>query len=238
MATLAAQVERSLVRGDSREPLTLTYQRLMLMLLLFAGVTALIILRLGYLQVFTDRSGATELGNPLIPPRADIVDRNGVPLARTIDAWTIGVHPRRIIGDRNQLAAKLHELMPERSVADYRRMLSADTNYLYVARRAVPELVAAVNALGEPGLVFNREPERLYPQAALAGHILGWTDFDGRGVAGMERVLESRLTAEGLRGRPVALSIDIRASRVIAPVCAEKVLMLITPMRSPSTTPT
>ena len=210
MATLAAQFERPIVRGDSSEALTLTYQRLMLMLLLFVGVTALIVLRLGYLQVFADRSGAAELANPLIPPRADIVDRNGVALARTIDAWTIGVHPRRILGNRDEVAVKLNELMPERSVAEYRRLLNADSNYLYLARRAVPELVAAVNALGEPGIVFNREPERLYPQTAMAGHILGWTDFDGRGVAGMERVMEERLTDPALRGQPLALSIDSR----------------------------
>ena len=210
MATLAAKFERPIIHGDSREALTLTYQRLMLMLLLFAGVTALIVLRLGYLQLFTDRTGASALVDPLIPPRADIVDRNGIPLARTIDAWTIGVHPRRIIGDRNELAVRLNALIPDRSVDEYRRMLSADTNYTYLARRAVPELVAAVNALGEPGIVFNREPERLYPQTAMAGHILGWTDFDGHGVAGMERVMEDRLTDPALRGQPLALSIDSR----------------------------
>ena len=215
MATLAAQLERSAVREDERDELTLTYHRLMLMLLLFAGVTLLIVLRLGWLQVFSDRSGAAALANPLVPPRADIVDRNGVPLARTIEAWAIGVHPRRIIGDRRDLAHRLHALMPERSIEQYRAMLSSDSNYLYLSRRAVPELVRAVNALGEPGIVFNREPERLYPQTALAGHVLGWTDFDGRGVAGMERVLEARLTDPALRGQPVALSIDSRVQATV-----------------------
>ena len=67
-----------------------------------------------------------------------------------------------------------------------------------------------MNALGEPGIVFDREPERLYPQTAMAGHVLGWTDVDGHGVAGMERALEQRLTDPALRGQPVALSIDSR----------------------------
>ncbi|MGZ8997505.1 MAG: peptidoglycan D,D-transpeptidase FtsI family protein, partial [Allosphingosinicella sp.] len=218
MATLAAQVLRPAPLGEQKQELTLTYQRLMLVMLLFLGVTGLIVLRLAYLQLSTDHSGVAQLANPLIPPRADIVDRNSTPLARTIDAWTIGVHPGQIIGDRRQLAMKLAELMPQRSAADYLRLLSRDSNYLYLARRAVPELVAAVNALGEPAIVFNREPERLYPQTALAGHILGWTDFDGHGVAGMERVLEDRLTAEATRGEPVALSID---SRVQATMEAE-----------------
>ncbi|WP_114954213.1 peptidoglycan D,D-transpeptidase FtsI family protein [Sphingosinicella terrae] len=211
MATLAAHAAGPLpYRDEDSDGLSLTYHRLMLVLLLFAGVTALVVLRLAYLQVSTDRSGVAAIGNPLIPPRADIVDRNGVPLARTIDAWSIGVHPRRVIGDKAALAARLAELMPERSTAHYLALLNADSNYRYLARRAVPELVAAVNAIGEPAIVFNREPERLYPQTALAGHILGWTDFDGRGVAGMERVLDGRLTDQALRGQPVALSIDSR----------------------------
>ena len=48
----------------------------------------------------TGNPRAPGAGNPLIPARGDIVDRNGVPLARTIDAWSIGIHPRRVIGDR------------------------------------------------------------------------------------------------------------------------------------------
>jgi cell division protein FtsI (penicillin-binding protein 3) len=227
MATLAYYVDRPVpTREEEQHGLGLTYHRLMLVLLLFAGVTGLIVLRLAYLQAFTDRSGATALANPLIPPRADIVDRNGIPLARTIDAWSIGVHPRRVIGDRNALADRLAELMPERSAAQYRAMLSTGSNYLYLARRAVPELVAAVNALGEPGIVFNREPQRLYPQTALAGHVLGWTDFDGRGVAGVERVLEDRLVDPGLRGQPVALSIDSRVQSAMESELASAVTAL------------
>ena len=215
MATLAAPGDRRGYFGDEQQGLTLTYHRLMLVLLLFAGVTALIVLRLGHLQLFSDRTGAVELANPLIPPRADIVDRNGVTLARTIDAWAVGIHPRRIIGDRDALALRLHQLMPERNVGELRRLLGADTNFTYLARRALPELVRAINALGEPGIVFNREPDRLYPQTALAGHVLGWTSFDGGGVAGMERVLEQRLTDPGLRAQPVALSIDSRVQAAL-----------------------
>jgi cell division protein FtsI (penicillin-binding protein 3) len=72
-----------------------------------------------------------------------------------------------------------------------------------------------VNTLGEPGLVFNREPERLYPQTALAGHVIGWTAEGRGGIAGMERVLEARLTDPAQRGRPVALSLDTRVQAVL-----------------------
>lgn len=200
---------------QAQKALALTYHRLMLMMLVFAGITALIAGRLVYLQLFTDRSSGTSVGNPLLPARGDIVDRNGVPLARTIDAWSIAVHPRDLLGDPRELALKLAELMPERSAGEYEAMLKADKNFVYLQRRAVPELVRAVNALGEPAIVFDREPERLYPQTQLAAHILGWTDMDGHGVAGMERVLDKPLLDPASRGAPIALSIDSRVQAAV-----------------------
>ena len=210
MTAVAAHPERLTTGGERKDGLALTYHRLMLVMLVFAGVTALIVLRLAYLQVFTDRSTGQSIGNPLLPPRGDIVDRNGIPLARTIDAWSIAVHPRKLLGDPDELAVKLAEIMPERSVAEYKRILTTDTNFIYLSRRAVPELVAAVNALGEPAIAFDREPERLYPQTELAAHILGWTDYDGQGVTGMERVMNERLMDPVRRGAAVTLSIDSR----------------------------
>jgi cell division protein FtsI (penicillin-binding protein 3) len=201
--------------GTRPEGLSLVYQRLMMIMLVFAGVTLLVVGRLMFLQLFTDRSGASSIGNPLIPPRADIVDRNGVALARTIDAWSIAIHPNRLLSNPDELAEKLAALMPERSVDQYRAILKSGKSFAFLSRRAVPELVAAVNALGEPAVEFSRQPERLYPQTGLAAHVLGWTDFDGHGVAGMEKVLEPRLSDSALRGTPVALSIDARVQATL-----------------------
>ena len=106
--------------------------------------------------------------------------------------------------------------MPQRSAAQYFAMLNdRERPFIYLARGAVPETIQAVNALGEPGIVFNREPQRLYPQTALAGHVLGWVDRDGHGASGMEQVLEARLSDPARRGEPVALSIDSRVQAVI-----------------------
>lgn len=215
MATLAAHIDRPAPAIVEEQGLALTYHRLMLMMLLFVGVTFVIVARLAMLQVFTDRTGAAELANPLLPPRGDIVDRNNVPLAQTINAWSIAVHPQQIIGDRREIAERLAVLMPERTAAQYRAMLSSHVNFVYLSRRALPDLVAAVNALGEPAIVFAREPERLYPQTAMAGHVLGWTDLEGHGVSGMERVLDERLRDPAQRGTPIALSIDSRVQSIL-----------------------
>jgi cell division protein FtsI (penicillin-binding protein 3) len=209
MTAYAAIQPHTAAPAPRPQGLALTYHRLMLIMLVFAGVTMLIATRLVYLQVATERSGGDGGLNPLMPARGDIVDRNGVPLARSIDAWTIAVHPNRLLGKAEELAVKLGQLMPEHSAADYLKLLKSGKSFAYLSHRALPELVSAVNALGEPAIEFSREPERLYPQTGLAAHVLGWTDSEGHGVAGMEKVLDARLTGPD-RGAPVELSIDTR----------------------------
>jgi cell division protein FtsI (penicillin-binding protein 3) len=215
MTALVARPERVRLAGQRQQDSATTHFRLMVVMLLFVGVTLLIATRLVYLLAFEGRPARAAATDGLLPPRGDIVDRNGVPLARTIDAWSIGVHPRKIVGDRDMIAAQLADLMPERSEAQYRAILNSKRNYVYLRRRAVPELVQAVNAIGEPAIAYGREPERLYPQATLASHVLGWLDQDGKAASGMERVLDARLLDPVERGRPVALSIDSRVEAAL-----------------------
>ena len=188
--------------------LAVMYQRLMFGMLVYAGIVALIALRILWLAAFGDHAGRKAGLTTLIPERGDIVDRDGQPLARTIDAWTIAIHPNRVIGDKLALARQLAQLMPERSEEQYFAMLRSGKTFFYLRRRASPGLVEAVNAIGEPGLAIQREPDRLYPQTSLAAHVLGYTDIDGHGVAGMERAFDERLASPNTRGEPLVLSIS------------------------------
>ena len=190
----------------------LAHLRLMLLMLLFIGAVAAIGLRILYLSVFTD--GSTNRAHVGAIARGDILDRNGIPLAQTIEAWSVGVHPAKVIGDKRILAGELARLMPERSAEEYLRILESKLTFTYLRRRATPELVAAVNRLGEPGIDLGREPERIYPQGMLAAHVLGFTDFNGRGVSGMEKVLDRELTGS-LRGPGAMLSIDSRVQQAL-----------------------
>ncbi|MFL6782402.1 MAG: peptidoglycan D,D-transpeptidase FtsI family protein [Sphingomicrobium sp.] len=207
-ALVAPRPERLRLVGQRRQILAVMHQRLMFGMLVYAGIVALIALRILYLAAFGDHAGRKEGLTSLVPERGDIVDRNGQPLARTIDAWTIAVHPTKIIGDRLALARKLAALMPEYSAEQYFALLRSNKPFFYLRRRAAPALVEAVNALGEPGLAIEREPDRLYPQTSLAAHILGYTDIDGHGVAGMERAFDKRLSNPDTRGEPLVLSIS------------------------------
>ena len=214
-ALVAPRPERLRLVGQRRQILAVMHQRLMFGMLVYAGVIALIALRILWLAAFGDHAGRKEGLTSLVPDRGDIVDRDGQPLARTIDAWTIAVQPGKVIGDKLTLASHLAQLMPEHSAEQYFAMLRSGKPFFYLRRRASPELVEAVNALGEPGLAIQREPDRLYPQTSLAAHVIGYTDIDGHGVAGMERAFDKYLSDPATRGEPLTLSIDSRIQQAL-----------------------
>lgn len=211
MIVLVAQQANDRRRESGRHSLVaVAHVRLMILMLLFAFANLVIVGKLGYLAISAEPATTRDAAAALIPLRGDITDRNGAPLARTIDAWSIGVQPHNVIGDKAELAQKLSEVMPEMDAGGYFRILNSESRFVYLKKRAMPELVSAVNALGNPGIIFAREPERLYPQSSLAAQAIGYVNADRQGVRGMERVLDTRLTDAATRGDPVALSIDAR----------------------------
>ncbi len=210
MTALVARPQRARHAGFRQRTHALVQQRLMMLMLLFlAGLTVLVV-RVGWFAISGPSNAEHTLAKGENGARRDIVDRNGEVLARTIDAWSIGIHPNRLLGDAATVSRQLAALMPERTADDYLKIIKSRVNFTYLRRRALPDLVAAVNALGEPAMAYAREPERLYPQITLGAHVVGFTDFDGHGVSGMERVLNDRLGDPDRQEAPIALSIDSR----------------------------
>lgn len=201
--------------ASKRQHLTLTAQvRLVAVLALFGLGVGAILLRLTFIGVFGEQAQAATRGALVDPGRGDIVDRNGVPLARTIDGYAIRVVPDKLIGDRKVLAAKLAEIFPDTSEERFLKLLSR-SKPTYLRHRAIPEEVNRVHALGEVGIEFPREKERFYPQLQLAAHVLGYVHPDGHGVSGMERAMDADLIDPRKRLTPSALSIDIRVQAAL-----------------------
>jgi cell division protein FtsI (penicillin-binding protein 3) len=212
VTTLVAQPPRTRDAGERASAVVTAHQRLMLLMLLFMAGALVLVGKVVVMGVFSGDAQKRLVDSAL--QRGDILDRNGQVLARTIEAWSIGIHTDRLLTSPELLAEKLAQLMPEKTAPEYLEMIrtrqASRRPFTYLRRRALPELVAAVNALGEPGMAYAREPERLYPQTTLAAHVLGYTDLSGHGITGMERVLNTELAGSGGRGKPVALSIDAR----------------------------
>ncbi len=216
MTTLALPRRTFALAGQRQAALAAARQRLMIALLLFVIVTALIGLRLLDLAVLHEvgHSG-TDDTLAAAAPRGEIVDRNGVELAGTVDAVAVTVAPRKLVGNPAVLAQRLAEIVPNRSVSEIYAELIHPGTFRYISRRVLPAQATAINALGEPAIRLKWEPERLYPNIELAAHVVGYTDVDGRGRYGMERAADTHLTALATRGTPVALSLDSRVQQAL-----------------------
>jgi len=210
MATIIARPEP---RDSSKEPIDLVavaHGRIMLVLLIFVAITLVMAGRMIWMGVAAGAQSVRSSSPMPVPHRADIVDRNGVPLARNIEGYAIAVRRDRLLGDPRDLAEKLHAIFPDEPAASFYKKMTSGGQWAYLRTRAVPREVAAVNALGEIGIEFPREPERLYPQRMLAAHLIGFVNRDGHGGMGVERAFDHRLTEEAMRGTPLTLSIDAR----------------------------
>ena len=144
--------------------------------------------------------------------RADIVDRNGVVLAITLPTASLYANPRQI-QDTETVAAHLADILPELSKAELRARLSAKRSFVWLKRNLTPREQYRINRLGVPGLYFQREHRRIYPHGALTAHVVGFTDVDSKGLAGMEQAFD-----EVLRGatRPLELSLDLRIQHILS----------------------
>lgn len=184
-------------------------------LFLFAGFAAFArILQLGFFEEAPERRSLAEA---LLPPRGEITDRNGVPLARAFPAYALWYNPKAfgekgqpLVKSPEEVASALMQIFPDADQADLLRRLKSDKPS-YLIRRVMPEEANRIFALGEPALEFPRENQRYYPQGSLGAHVLGYVDGEGKGHVGMEQVLEKQLLDPAQRGRPVSLSIDMRA---------------------------
>jgi len=197
--------------AETQPALAVARYRMMVIMLLFMLVTAVIALRLVQLCLFSDRDNGGAVA--ALPPRGQIYDRNGVPLGVTIKTWSIAVNPQAVLGDKKVLAAELSQLMPEHSEDEYREMLFSKRKFIWLAQPALPSLVEKVHALGEPGLLLLREPRRLYPQAQLGGHVLGYSQVGDKGLTGVG--IERFLDADLKQGRDVTLAMDIRVQAAL-----------------------
>ena len=191
--------------------------RLMVVLFLFIGGFALLGLRtvdLGLMQRVAERERTDWATAPVLPQRADIVDRNGIILATNLDTPSLFAVPTEV-RDPEQAAVQLVAVLPDLSRADVLARLQSRKGFVWIKRQLTPAQVWKVNALGLPGLKFQQEERRVYPHGNTAAHILGFVDVDGNGLGGIEHFFNDRLSDPGRVGEPVNLSLDMRVQHAL-----------------------
>ena len=128
--------------------------------------------------------------------RGVIFDRNGDELALSVPATTIFINPK-LVGNPVSTAAALAtmlQLTPEKQQALADAISNKDKGFVYVARQIDDKTASSVTALKLAGVDSYRESTRVIPGGDLARGVIGRTDTDGKGTAGLEQQYNSVLT--------------------------------------------
>jgi cell division protein FtsI (penicillin-binding protein 3) len=143
--------------------------------------------------------------------RADILDRHGQLLATTITTSSLYANAKKVLNPE-EAAQKLLTILPNLNLKETVKRLRSDRPFIWIARHLTPVQRQEVLRLGIPGLSFMRDQRRIYPHGPLAAHVLGYTDIDNHGIAGIERGMENVLSSQS---EPLQLSLDLRLQHIV-----------------------
>lgn len=131
-------------------------------------------------------------------PRADIVDTNGVVLATTVDRYHIGVNQKmlaswsrtdggKVLASGPMDAAEILAPILGLDRSELAAKLVGDSTWVYIAKNVTPEMWALVDAEDISGIEPEPVSERIYPNGAIAGNIIGFVggSEEGPGTVGL-----------------------------------------------------
>jgi cell division protein FtsI (penicillin-binding protein 3) len=160
---------------------------------LFAVVFVTVLSRAYYLQIITTDEWVKRAERQhqktvqLTPARGNISDRNGLPLAVSIEMDSCFAEPK-VIENIPETATKLAPLLGmshqelEKKLGDNKLK-----HFVWLQRRITPELRKRIEALELDGIEFARETKRFYPNSEVAAHVVGFTGLDPGGLEGIEK---------------------------------------------------
>ena len=132
--------------------------------------------------------------------RGTITDRNGVPLADSVDGLMLVADPTLTVKHASAIAT----IIARRLDLDYfdvlKRLEKPYTHFQYIARR-VPAtkaraVVAAIDAKGFKGINTRRDPLRSYPGDDVAANVIGFMNEEGQAAEGAELMFDTTLSGK------------------------------------------
>jgi cell division protein FtsI (penicillin-binding protein 3) len=130
--------------------------------------------------------------------RGVIADRRGEPLAVSTPVVSIWANPKILTGSERtgELADALGMEPPalREKLARYK-----NKQFMYLQRHRVPHEAREILALRIPGVYGEREYRRFYPAGEVAAQLVGFTNVDDEGIAGIELAYNNHL--QGVPGK-------------------------------------
>ncbi len=126
------------------------------------------------------------------PYRGTIFDRSGHQMALTIQGTTVWANPRLV--ENPTLTAHLVGASLGIDEVPLAEKLASDKSFVFVKRQLEAEQVEGLRSLELPGIFFEAEPKRVYPNGSLAAQAVGFVGIDGSGIEGLEYSYDEELS--------------------------------------------
>ncbi len=123
--------------------------------------------------------------------RADIVDRNGNFLAKTVSSIDIGINPTEVI-NKKKLLLNLGYIFPKKNYESVNSNLNKN-KFFWFEKKISEDNYEKIMMLGDKSIKPQEKLTRIYPQKNLFSHIIGQIDDDNIGISGLEKTLDEIL---------------------------------------------
>ena len=135
--------------------------------------------------------------------RADIVDRHGRYIVKTVNSIDIGISSKQVI-NKEKLILNLKYIFPEK---DYKKIKTKleDKNFFYFEKKISDEAYEKLMKLGDKSIIPEEKLARIYPERNLFSHIIGQIDDNNNGISGLEKSLDDDLKNSQI---PIKLTVD------------------------------
>ncbi len=189
----------------SKSNLNISFNRISFIFFMFFVISIIYSIHLAHLG---SRKSNIIIENDSIIPlnnlyRADIVDRNGRFLVRTVSSIDIGISSKKVI-DKKKLILNLKYIFPNK---DYNKIESylKNKNFFYFEKKISDENYEKLMKLGDKSIQPEEKLTRIYPEKNLFSHIIGQIDNDNNGISGLEKSLDANLKTAH---EPIKLTVD------------------------------
>ena len=123
--------------------------------------------------------------------RADIVDRNGNYLVKSVSSIDIGISPIDII-DKKKLLINLKLIFPDKDYKKIEKKIDKKKFFKF-EKNISPINYEKIMLLGDKAIRPEEKLTRFYPQKNLFSHIIGQIDDDNNGISGIEKSFDKEL---------------------------------------------
>ena len=188
---------------------SIIYNRVALLFFSFVFVMTLYSLKL----IFFAGMNLSLINNTILKNenyRADIIDRNGILIAKTVPINNVRINPK-LIKDKKKLLINLKLIFPNKDYVLVEKKINQGNSF-YFEKKINNENFEKIRKIGDKSISFENKITRIYPQKKLFSHIIGQIDSDNTGISGIEKFYDKELKTIK---KPLKLSVDTNLQYLI-----------------------